>query len=287
MDYRVTHTTTYRYSDAVGLCHNEARLAPRACPWQSIQQHELSVEPQPSILGYREDYYGNEVVWFSFNEGYSELTVTAESRVQLEPRRLPDDSLPWHDIRDQLRSPESTSIPASEFIHPSNRVIWDAEIVEYARETFDKNVPLVEQLRRLLKRVDTDFEFDPTATTVNTPVHEVFRKRRGVCQDFAHLTLAIVRSQGLGARYVSGYIRTIPAPGKPRLAGADASHAWLSVFDGKGNWIDIDPTNNTFVGLDHITLAWGRDYADVCPLKGVLVGGGTHTLDVSVDVCPE
>ena len=158
------------------------------------------------------------------------------------------------------------------------------QLAAYARQSFPSGRPLLEAAAELTTRIYRDFEFNARATTVATPVDEVFSLRKGVCQDFAHLEIAALRSLGLAARYVSGYLRTRPAPGKPRLVGADASHAWLSVYVGDGEWLDLDPTNNLLPNLEHITVAWGRDYSDVCPLKGVFIGGGRHSLSVSVDV---
>ncbi|OYW11667.1 MAG: hypothetical protein B7Z55_19015 [Planctomycetales bacterium 12-60-4] len=186
-----------------------------------------------------------------------------------------------------MRATESPlTLEALQFTFDSPSVTAPAAVGQYAAESFPAGRPILEGVRHLTTRIHEDFKFDPRATTVSTPVVEVFEHRRGVCQDFAHLEIAALRSLGIPARYVSGYLRTIPPPGRPRLVGTDASHAWLSVYCGEAGWIDVDPTNDCIVSTDHITVAWGRDYSDVCPIKGVFVGGGTHQMTVSVDVQP-
>ncbi len=287
MKYRVIHKTTYQGDQPVSIGHNEAWLRPRETAYQHCNSHQLSALPSPSNLTRREDCFGNSVWVFSFNHGYDVMTVTSVSEVTLQPRRLPtlDQSLAWEQIRDLLQQPATLDdLSACEFAFDSPRIHGLPELTEYARSSFPLGCPLLEAVADLTKRIHEDFEYDPRATTVTTPVDEVFRLRKGVCQDFAHLEIAALRSLGLAARYVSGYLRTHPAPGKARLVGADASHAWLSVYLGQGEWVDVDPTNDIFPNQDHISIAWGRDYGDVCPLKGVFVGGGRHSLSVSVDV---
>ncbi len=287
MKYRVTHKTAYQGDQPVSVCHNEAWLKPRDTPFQYCENHQLATDPPPTSLTHRLDYFGNNVWAFSFNRGYDSMTVTSVSEVALRERALPsvDQTSPWEQMADILRTPGlPEDLSASEFTFDSPRSVGNAALAEYARRSFPAGRPLLEAAAELTARIHADFEFNSRATTVTTPVEEVFRLRKGVCQDFAHLEIAALRSLGLAARYVSGYLRTRPAPGKPRLAGADASHAWLSVYLGDGDWVDLDPTNNLFPNLEHITVAWGRDYGDVCPLKGVFIGGGRHSLEVSVDV---
>ena len=287
MKYRVTHQTTYHGDQAVSVCHNEAWLKPRDTPFQCLEDHQLEVHPSPTSLAQRHDYFGNNVWAFSFNRGYDEMTVTSTSEVTLCERTIPsvDQTLAWEQMAGMLRRPASPDdLTASEFTFDSPRSLGDAALAEYARQSFPAGRSLLEAAAELTERIYRDFEFDARATTVTTPVDEAFRLRKGVCQDFAHLEIAALRSLGLAARYVSGYLRTRPAPGKPHLVGTDASHAWLSVYLGHGEWFDLDPTNNLFPSLEHITVAWGRDYGDVCPLKGVFIGGGRHSLGVSVDV---
>ena len=289
MKYRVTHKTTYHGDQPVSVCHNEAWLKPRDTPFQCCDDHQLETHPSPTSLTRRKDYFGNNVWVFSFNRGYDTLTVTSISEVRLCERIVPpaDQTPPWEQIVRQLRSPASPDdLSASEFTFDSPRSQGGTALADYARQSFPPDRPLLEAVAELTERIHRDLEYDPRATIVTTPVDDVFRLRKGVCQDFAHLEIAALRSLGLAARYVSGYLRTRPAPGKPQLVGADASHAWLSVYLGNGDWLDLDPTNNLFPNREHITVAWGRDYSDVCPLKGVFIGGGRHSLSVSVDVAP-
>lgn len=287
MKYRVSHKTTYQGDQPVSVCHNEAWLKPRDTPFQCLEDHQLAVHPSPTSLAPRHDYFGNNVWAFSFNRGYDSMTVTSLSEVTLCERTVPpvDQSPPWDRIADTLRTPgPPEDLAASEFTFDSPRSQGNTALAEYARRSFPAGRPLLEAVAELTERIHRDFEYDPRATTVTTPVEEVLRLRKGVCQDFAHLEIAALRSLGLAARYVSGYLKTLPGPGEPRLVGADASHAWLSVYVSDGGWFDLDPTNNLFPNLEHITVAWGRDYGDVCPLKGVFIGGGRHSLNVNVDV---
>lgn len=287
--YKITHTTTYLYGDTVPVCHNEVYLAPRDSFWQVCRHFKLTIKPHPDIVTKRWDYFGNILHTFSIQEGHRRLSVTANSRVDVQSRDplQVEKSPPWESIRDAMRAPLDVSgLDAIQFLLDSPSVVSSADLLEYAEPSFPSGRPLLEALRDLTTRIHTDFKYDPRATTVNTPLEEVLELRRGVCQDFAHLQIGCLRSMGLPARYVSGYLRTIPPPGKPRLVGADASHAWLSVYCGDWGWVDTDPTNDCFTNMDHITVAWGRDYTDVCPIKGVFVGGGSHTMTVSVDVEP-
>lgn len=290
MKYRITHITNYEYADPVSVCHNEAYLTPRTFERQVCDYHRLSITPSPSSSGRRTDYFDNPLVYFSFNTGFESLQIKTISRVEVYPRipiEVPQATPPWESIVEKLKSyqPGNGSAPAL-FAFASPRIPLSQQLADYGRTAFAPGRPIVEAVLALTEQIHREFEFDSRATTVNTPLEEVMDNRKGVCQDFAHLEIAILRSLGLAARYVSGYLRTYPPPGKPRLVGADASHAWLSVFCGERGWVDVDPTNNKQVRDEHITLAWGRDYSDVCPLKGVYVGGGRHTLSVSVDVLP-
>ncbi len=287
MKYRVTHKTKYSGDQSVSVCHNEACLKPRATPYQCVANEQLQSDPLPTSEVARQDYFQNNVWAFSFSSGYEEMTVTSIFDVTLSERIIPplNQSPAWEQIVSRLRNPASEADrAASEFTFDSSCCVGVAGLTEYARQSFPSGRPLLEAIAELTSRIFHDFKFDPRATTVTTRVEDVFQIRKGVCQDFAHLQIAALRSLGLAARYVSGYLRTRPAPDKPRLVGADASHAWLSVYLGDGDWFDLDPTNNVFPSLEHITVAWGRDYSDICPLKGVFIGGGRLKLDVSVDV---
>jgi transglutaminase-like putative cysteine protease len=211
----------------------------------------------------------------------SKVFVAARPPVQV------DESLPWESLRDSLaRDHSRAGLDVYQFCFPSPHVPDVPRLGEYARASFPEGRPLAAGLLELTGRIHADFAYDPAATNISTPIDEVFRQRRGVCQDLAHVQIGCLRSLGLAARYVSGYLRTYPPPGKPRLVGADASHAWLSVHAGPLGWIDVDPTNNSLPRDEHITIAWGRDYSDVCPISGMFTGGGRHAMYVSVDVEP-
>lgn len=289
MKYLITHKTTYSGTEPVSICHNESWLRPRDLPFQVCNGFELQITPPPSIRTTRLDSFGNEVSLFSFNQGYQTLSVTAVSQVTVNERTVSaHHTRSWEAVRDEVRvNRQAEAIDAYQFVFESPRIRTCSEFREYAEKSFVPQRDIREAALELTERVFADFEFDSRATTVTTPVEEVFRLKRGVCQDFAHLQIAMLRSLGLPARYVSGYLRTLPPAGQPRLIGADASHAWVSLYCGSENgWLDFDPTNNKPAGTDHITVAWGRDYSDVPPLRGVYMGGGSNTLGVSVDVKP-
>lgn len=286
MRYRITHRTEYRSVEPVSVGHNEAWLTPRNTPNQTCLNHQMEVSPGPSIIMTRIDYFQNTTTQFAFNQGYDALIVTSINEVDVEPRLHPVVPEPtWEVIRDAVRAHQTEEdFFALEFIFNSPRCRVNTDFAEYAKSSFPPGGLIRECVTDLMQRFFDDFQYDSTATTVSTPVEQVYRIRRGVCQDFSHLLISMLRSIGVPARYVSGYLRTLPPPGKPRLVGADASHAWMSVYCGAWGWIDIDPTNNQFTSTDHITIAWGRDYTDVAPLKGVYIGGSSPQLLVSVDV---
>ena len=289
MRYRITHETTYVYRDPVSLCQNVAHLRPRTDIRQNTSDFEMNVSPRPAVIEEKLDYFGNPVAYFTIQEQHKELKIRVTNRVDLSPvSSLPLTTSPWEEVRDRLESDRSNDwLDAYQFAFASRFVPLDEKYASYASQSFAPGRPIHEAALDLTRRIFTDFAYDPKATTIATPVAEVFQKRRGVCQDFAHVQLACMRSLGLAARYVSGYLSTIPPPGKPRLVGADASHAWVSLFCGDAGWIDFDPTNNQMPADRHILTAWGRDYGDVSPLKGVILGGGPHDVRVSVDVLPE
>lgn len=286
MRYRITHTTKYNYNAPVAVCQNLVRLAPRETARQRVGSFRLVIAPEPAELVNRVDVLGNRVDYFSIPYAHKGLSLTAVSEVTVDrPPPLPDSSSAWEDVRESLRRHDNPELTENyRFAWPSVHVPEESRLRDYATESFKPGRPIFEAARELTKRVHEDFEYNPTATDVSTPVLEAFEKRAGVCQDFAHMQLAMLRSLGLAARYVSGYLRTKPPPGKPRLVGADASHAWLSVYCGRAGWIDFDPTNDCVPSTNHVTLAIGRDYADVAPVQGVFTGGGAHTLSVMVDV---
>ncbi|HTR65332.1 MAG TPA: transglutaminase family protein [Terriglobales bacterium] len=289
MRYHVTHTTRYEYVDAVTLSYNLVRLRPRDHGMQKSLSYELALSPTPAVSRERLDYFGNHAVWFSLQEPHTELTITARSEVQVDLVLQPDaaQSAPWEQVRETLLTVLNPQmLAAREFCFDSPYVARDAELADYARASFPQGRPLLQAVLDLTQRIHNEFGFVPGSTTVGTPVLDVLHNRRGVCQDFAHLQIGCLRSLGLAARYVSGYLATTPPPGQPRLAGADASHAWVSVFEPDFGWMDFDPTNGIIPSDSHVTVAWARDYDDVGPVKGILVGGRRQRLKVSVDVTP-
>jgi transglutaminase-like putative cysteine protease len=287
--YRIRHTTSYAYSDVVTLAHNEARLNPRNGPWQVAHSARLVVEPTPAFMSREQDYFGNWVNLFVLQEPHRRFLVTAHSEVTVRAPFLPDpeDTAPWEEVREMLASStEQEVFEAVEHRFESPHVRWNPAVQEYAAASFTPARPILAAALDLSQRIHHDFEYRPGTTSVATPVRAVFEQRRGVCQDFAHLMIAGLRSMGLSARYVSGYLLTRPAAGQPRRVGSDASHAWAAVYCPGYDFIDIDPTNDMLVTVEHPTLAWGRDFGDVSPLKGVVLGGGAHSVDVAVEVAP-
>jgi len=292
MKYRITHTTTYNYSQLVGLCQNEARLQPRECWRQQCHYSRFEISPAPVEMTGRLDFFGNRVSYFAIPQAHKRLIVSAISEVTvlpLSPDNLLNNPLPWEMAREWLQTAplsdqSDETLQAKQYLLDSPMVTSCPELADYALPSFLPGRPVVEVVQDLMGRIYNDFTYDPSFTTIATPLSEVLAHRRGVCQDFAHLAIACLRSFGIATRYVSGYVETIPAAGKPRLVGADASHAWFAVYIPGGGWLDFDPTNNKLPEDQHITLAWGRDFADVTPLKGIAFGGGQHTLAVSVDV---
>jgi transglutaminase-like putative cysteine protease len=281
--------TTYDYEDPVSVSHHILRLTPHNSLRQVCLKTSLFVEPAPIRYNAHVDYFGNATTAFTLLEPHERLVVEATSELEVNAAPLPDfaGSPSWESVRDSL--PEARSdeeLNACQFLFDSTRVEGRPELAEYARESFPPGRPLLEAVLDLTRRIYRDFRFDTGATEVSTPVQTFFEKRRGVCQDFSHLQIACMRSLGLPARYVSGYLRTLPPPGRPRLVGADATHAWCAAWSPGAGWVDFDPTNNCVPSDGHITVAWGRDYSDISPVHGVLLGGARHTLDTSVDVMP-
>ena len=287
MLYRITHTTEYEYAEPVSLCQNLACLVPREVPRQRCLRTRLTITPEPAVLTSRTDYFGNTATYFTIQEPHRHLTLVADHDVELTAREEidPRSSPPWEQVCDELiRDRTAESLQAYQFVFGSRYARPERELLSYAAPSFVPGRPLVEAVLDLTRRIHEDFLYDARATNISTPVSEVFANRRGVCQDFAHLQISALRSFGLAARYVSGYLCTNPPPGSERLVGADATHAWLSVYCPKNGWIDFDPTNNQIPSDKHIMLAWGRDYDDVSPIKGVILGGGRHAVQVGVDV---
>ncbi|HTH97802.1 MAG TPA: transglutaminase family protein [Stellaceae bacterium] len=287
MLYSIHHRTTYRYSEPVSLSHHLAHLRPLDLAFQNCRMHSLSISPLPASIEEDSDYFGNGNVSFVIAQPHRELVIEAMSEVEMRPRERWDSLgiLPWHEVSaEALAASSAEALSAAEFLFPSEDTAGSDLVTGFARESFPEGRPLTAAIADLSHRIHRDFTFDANATTIRTSPTEVLRLRRGVCQDFAHLAIACCRSVGLPARYVSGYLETLPPNGQPRLVGADASHAWLSVYAGGGRWIDIDPTNDRLADTSHIALGYGRDYDDVSPIKGVIHGGGNHSVTVGVDV---
>ncbi|MFO0954317.1 MAG: transglutaminase family protein [Isosphaeraceae bacterium] len=285
--YHVRHDTTYEYVDVVSMSHNLAHLEARTCARQTRRTGSLRIEPTPAVAVARQDYFGNPVTAFTIQEPHRSLSVRAENVVDVHPEPVPEPAgtPAWEAAWTLLREGrDADTLDAYQYAFDSPYVRVDDELAEYAAPSFPPGRPILEAALDLTKRIHTDFRYDPTATTTATPLKQVLELRRGVCQDFAHLEIGCLRSLGLAARYVSGYLLTTPPPGRPRLIGADASHAWVSVYCPGFGWVDLDPTNNQIPGEQHILLAWGRDYDDVSPVNGVVLGGGKHFVAVAVDV---
>ncbi len=289
MIYKISHRTTYKYIYPVSFGNHVACLKPRTFPRNELIDSELQITPAPTTRTERIDYFGNLLCFFTVQDPHDELTVEARSTVIIRPNPDLDQltSGPWEDSAQPLsQTGDREALDAHQFQFESPRIRTRSDFAAYALESFTPHRPMHEALRDLTTRIHQDFQFDSKVTNVRTPIEEVFRKRRGVCQDFAHVQIACLRSIHLAARYVSGYLRTYPPPGRPRLVGADASHAWVSAYCCGIGWLDMDPTNDVAPSDGHVTLAWGRDYGDVSPLRGLILGGGQHTLKVAVDMEP-
>jgi transglutaminase-like putative cysteine protease len=282
--FRIEHLTRYRYQHDVGLNHGEARLLPRDTPSQRVLESRLEHDPTPDDARERQDAWGNRVVWFMSRRPHPSLSVTAHSLIERLPVSIPTASPAWEDVAARLRAPTGEAVAAREFCLESPMIPADAAALAYVQPSFTPGRPLLDAMAELAARIQADFQYRPAATHIDTPLAEVLSERHGVCQDFAHLALAGLRGLGLAARYVSGYLETLPPPGQERLMGSDASHAWIGVWLPDQGWFDFDPTNGVAAGIGHLTLAWGRDYADITLLKGVIHGGGSHTLKVGVTV---
>ena len=289
MRYRIRHHTEYQYGLPVASGHNIAHLTPRETPLQRLLQHEVQVSPEPAQRAWRDDFFGNRQLYFTLQEAHRNLAVTAFSEVEVQAPEPPLETpgVSWERWRDGLaESREPAALEARQYLLDSPLVSAGGELRARAMDAFTPGRSLLEAVRELTRRIHQGFAYAPGSTGVTTPLAEVLRLRRGVCQDFAQVAIGAVRSMGLPARYVSGYLETRPPPGQPRLVGADASHAWFAVYHPELGWLDFDPTNDLRPGAAHVVTAWGRDYSDVPPVKGVIYGGGARSARVSVDVEP-
>lgn len=286
-EYEVTHSTVYSYAEKVTHCQNIAYLLPLSDAHQECDKTEITISPSPAVNADHTDYFGNRFRYFSVEQPHRQLSVTAKTRIRTQaPAQVdPENSAPWETVAEHVHNPTGAAdIVAAEYLLPSPFAAPSATFGEYAAESFTAGRPVPASALDLAQRICRDFTYEQKSTTILTPLSEVFRQRRGVCQDFAHLAIAALRSIGIPARYVSGYIETYPPAGKPKLRGSDASHAWISVYAGAAGWLDFDPTNGKAITEEFIVTARGRDFGDVSPLKGILFGGGKHTLRVEVDV---
>jgi transglutaminase-like putative cysteine protease len=289
MIYKILHVTRYVYAETATLCHNQAHLTPRASALQLCKSCKLDINPPPAVLQNWTDALGNTATYFSIEQSHHELSVSVRSQVEVLGGSAPSDRprVAWEDAVTQIKNlPRDGQYDPTVLMCRSSRLADGEAVGDYAVASFTLGRDLFDAVLDLTSRVHADFQYDSSATSINTQPAEILRHRRGVCQDFARLEIACLRSLGVSARYVSGYLVTRPPPGKPRLIGADATHAWVSVYFPGHGWIDFDPTNNQLANDEYITLAWGRDYTDVSPIRGVFLGGGAHQMSVSVDVVP-
>lgn len=289
MRYKVRHQTVYAYAEPVQISHNLAHLRPPTTDRQFVSSFSLALEPRPAAISERIDCWGNSSHFLLVQDPHREFRILAESELEIvpPPDADPDASPSWDAVAAAMRPrPRGETALASQFVHASPFAPLLDSAREYALDSFLRGRSLVEASLELMHRLHRDFRYDPAATTISTPLSEVFARRRGVCQDFSHAMLSCLRSLGLPARYVSGYLETRPPPGKPRLVGADASHAWIQFWCPEHGWIDLDPTNDVAPTDRHVVVATGRDFGDVTPFKGLILGGGGHAVQVSVDVAP-
>ena len=288
--YTVRHRTTYHYVSDVAYSRLIAHLVPRETARQRSRSVDVTVEPQPIKHLERTDFFGNITSWYTIDEPHDTLDVLAESKVEIEPAPAyaHDQSPSWEAVRPLFAFPTAAeALDALQYTFDTTLTATDDVVVTYSRKSFARGRALFAAVLELNSRIYADFTFDSEATNTRTTVNDAFKLRAGVCQDLAHVGIACVRSMGLAARYVSGYLLTHPPAGRERLIGADASHAWFSVWIPPFGWVDFDPTNNMLPGTEHITVAWGRDYGDVAPIHGIITGGGENEVDVAVDVIPE
>ncbi len=287
MIYEVSHRTVYRYSQPVSISHHLLHLTPRDGGWQTCRDTAVEITPAPTVRAPGTDYFGNPTTFVTIQQNHLDLILHALSIIEVNDRPIPEPSttLAWETVCQLAQTDRSTgALDALEFTFASPYVPLAAELRAYAAASFPAGRPILAGARELTHRIYTDFSYLPGSTDLGTGVLRAFAMRSGVCQDFAHIQIACLRALGLPARYVSGYLLTRPAEGKERLVGADASHAWLSVWVPGHDWVDLDPTNDLIPGREHITIGWGRDYGDVSPVSGVMFGGGEHEVTVAVDV---
>jgi transglutaminase-like putative cysteine protease len=287
MRYRVRHISRYGYGSPVELAAHMVHLRPRPRPFQTILSEQITSVPTPARRRDGVDYFGNLVTWLFLDLPHADFEVTADSVVEVMYPAPPaaGETLPWEAVAEAARRPEGWQ--NTEYSFGSGKAPIDAETRAYAAKSFTPGRPILEAAIDLNNRIYTEFRFRSGVTTISTPVSQIMQRKEGVCQDFSHLMISALRGLGLPARYTSGYIRTKPPPGQKRRQGADQSHAWVGCWLGpRDGWVELDPTNGILVKDEHVSLGWGRDYSDVSPVRGVILGGGNHTLSVSVDLEP-
>ncbi len=286
MKYAITHKTTYKYSFPVHQSYHVLHLTPAEVPSQRILSHRLTIEPEPGTREDWLDYFGNPITLLAIEKDHDALVVSAESEIAITSWFSGDvnASSAWEAVATRLARNGGGRGDVQQYVAASRNGRHIRMLADYASDAFPPGCPVLRGAEALMQRIFQDFTFDPSATDISTPVERVFEARRGVCQDFAHLMISALRSLGLPARYVSGYILTHPPEGQMKLQGADASHAWVSVWSPEQGWVDFDPTNNVIPNGEHVTIGYGRDYDDIAPISGVLLGGGEHEVEVGVDV---
>ena len=287
MKYEVIHKTKYIYQTAASLCHNIVYQWPAEFPFQQLDNYQYSIFPEPNFLAKRHDYFENPYLYFAVQKPHRELEVQSTSTVTLTtPNWIginPEQTPAWELVAKGLRGRETPN-EIKQFYLESSHVYFIKGLREYTLPSFTPDRPIMSAMLDLSSRIFKDFKFTPGFTEISTPLEDVSKYKKGVCQDFAHFGLACVRSIGLAGRYMSGYIETIPPPGKPKLIGADASHAWMALYIPDTGWVEFDSTNNLLVNNQHIRVATGRDFADVVPLKGIVYSGGGQKMMITVDV---
>lgn len=286
MRYSIKHTTTYLYHEQVSLCHNIAMLSPRDTNTQACQSSNIIIEPLPEVLDTHVDFFGNKAIYFVVEQEHDTLTVTVSSIVEKlpVPANKPISNITWEELRDTLQHSMGEFWEEKQFIASTAITVPFDAITNFALLSFIPGATAFNAVFNLMQNIYTSFEFTPGFTTISTPLSTVLKEKKGVCQDFAHFAISCVQAMGLSARYISGYIETLAPPGKEKLFGIDASHAWFSVFIPGMGWVDFDPTNNKIPDEQYITVGWGRDYFDIVPLKGVIMSSSPHEMKVSVDV---
>ena len=288
MRYRVEHISRYTYGNPVELAAHMLHLRPRSLPWQHVLSERIVAEPGGARRHDAADHFGNAVTWLFFDRPHANFVVTSESLVDVSypAPPPPEATAPWEQVAEAARLPAAG--PVAEYRFGSPMVPAVAEATEFASVSFPSGRPVLEGLLDLNLRINKEFRFRSGVTTISTPVSQVMKRREGVCQDFTHVMISALRGLGLPARYNSGYIRTHPPPGQKRRQGSDQSHAWVGAWLGpEHGWVDLDPTNAIVVREEHVVLGWGRDYGDVSPVQGIILGGGAHRLSVSVDLAPD